>query len=162
MKTLVLMRHASTEPTNENGDKARTLLPEGREQAAAAGQELAGLGLERAIVSTAERTRQTFDALDLDIPAEYQEAVYEGTTETLLQRITETDDDVEGLLVIGHAPTIGLLASDLAHPSNPEEAEQLQSWFPAGTFVTIHLDCSFSELASGRENPTELVSIRRP
>ena len=56
MKRLVLMRHAKTEGHNPEGDRARELLPEGREDAVAVGNQLAELGLQHAMVSTAVRT----------------------------------------------------------------------------------------------------------
>ena len=126
MRRLVLMRHAKTEANNVGGDKARRLKPSGVQDAQEAGRELAGLGLQYALVSTAQRTRETFAALGLDIPAEYQDALYYQGTETMLQRIGETDPEVTGLLVVGHAPTIPSLVAELAYASNRAEADQAQ------------------------------------
>ena len=46
------MRHSKTEGNNPRGDKARELLPRGREDAARIGQELAGI--IREAVATAD------------------------------------------------------------------------------------------------------------
>lgn len=162
MKTLVLMRHAKTEGNNARGDKARELLPRGRDEAAAAGETLASLGLDLGIVSPSQRTRQTFEATGLEIPVEYQDEIYDGSTITLLEQVAETDEDVSGLIVIGHAPTVPMLAAHLFYDQDPHEADQLQSWFPTATFVVLNVDCAWSELRFDAKNPVTLRSIHRP
>ena len=61
---MVVMRHAKAEPYAST-DLARRLTERGRQQAAAAGARLRELGLvpEHAVVSTAERTRMTWDEI---------------------------------------------------------------------------------------------------
>lgn len=162
MKTLVLMRHAKTEGNNPHGDKARELLPRGIEEAHAAGEELASLDLRLGLVSPSQRTRQTFEELGLDIPVEYQDIIYEGRTEDLLHRIAETDDALDSIIMVGHAPTIPMLASHLTYEQNPHQADQLQSWFPAATFAVLDVDCAWSELAFNANNPVALRSVHRP
>lgn len=154
-RRLVLMRHSKTEPNNVGGDKARELLPRGVQDAQDMGKVLAGLGLQYALVSSATRTRQTFAALGLDIPAEYQDALYHDGTETMLQRISETDDAVTGLLVVGHAPTIPSLSAQLSYASNPREADALQCWFPTSAFTEFTFDGSWAEL-----DPDSLGAVR--
>ncbi len=149
------MRHAKTEANNPHGDKARRLMPRGVRESQEAGVELARLGLQYALVSTAQRTRETFAALSLDIPVEFQDALYYSDTETMLQRISETDPDVTGLLVIGHAPTIPSLVAELAYASNPREADQAQCWFPTGAYTSFTLDGEWLDLADG-----DLTGIR--
>lgn len=158
MRRLVLMRHAKTEGNNIRGDHARELVPRGVEDAAQVGRQLSGLGIQYALVSTAMRTRQTFAALGLDVPAEFQDILYHGGTDEMLQRISETDDDVTGLLVVGHAPTIPSLSAQLGYASAPHEADALQCHFPTSALAEFTFEGSWSELT--RDNLEHIKLIR--
>ncbi|AQX16339.1 putative protein [Tessaracoccus sp. O5.2] len=162
MRRLVLMRHAKTEANNPQGDKARRLMPRGVQDAQSAGRELAALGLQYAIVSSSTRTRETFAALGLDIPAEFQDALYYSGTETMLQRIGETDPEVTGLLVIGHAPSIPSLVAELAYASDRSEADQAQCWFPTSAYTTFSVDGDWADLADGDFSIVRLEGTNRP
>lgn len=162
MRRLVLMRHAKTEANNPQGDKARRLMPRGVQDAQEAGRELASLGLQYALVSSSTRTRETFAALGLDIPAEFQDALYHSGTETMLQRIGETDPAVTGLLVVGHAPTIPSLVAELAYASDRREADQAQCWFPTSAYTSFAISGQWSDLADGDFSTVRLEGVTRP
>lgn len=147
MKRLVLMRHAKAEHYNVGGDHDRQLAPRGRADAASAGLALAESGITHAIVSTAARTRETFDCLGLDVTPEYAEWLYHCGTETLLRRIGEVDGAVTGLIVIGHAPTIPGLAAILADSSDPAQADELVGWFPTSAFAEFTFEGTWADLA---------------
>lgn len=155
------MRHAKTESNNPGGDKARELLPRGVQDAQDVGKVISGLGLQYALVSTSARTRQTFAALGLDIPAEYQDALYYDGTTTMLQRISETDDDITGLLVVGHAPTIPDLSAQLGYASSPREADQLQCWFPTSAFAEFTFEGSWADLERDSLSHINLERVER-
>ncbi len=63
MRELVLFRHAKTEPNNAGGDRARELTAGGREAAIRMAERLKAEGVapDLVLVSTAVRTRQTWD-----------------------------------------------------------------------------------------------------
>lgn len=155
------MRHAKTEGNNPGGDHARELTPRGVQDAQEAGKLLATLGLEYALVSTSTRTRQTFAALGLDIPVEFQQALYSDGTETMLQRISETDDAVTGLLVVGHAPTIPGLSAQLSYASAPKEADDLQCWFPTAALAEFTFEGSWADLERDNLGHVSLARIDR-
>ncbi|MCC2594416.1 histidine phosphatase family protein [Tessaracoccus sp. OS52] len=161
MRRLVLMRHAKTESNNPGGDHARELLPRGVQAAQEAGQVLRTLGLQYALVSTATRTRQTFAALGLDIPVEFQAALYHDGAETMLQRISETDDEITGLLVVGHAPTIPALSAQLGYASSPREADQLQCHFPTSAFAEFTFEGSWADLEPDNLEHVRLEQVSR-
>ena len=161
MRRLVLMRHAKTESNNAGGDKARELTPRGVQDAQEAGVELRELGIDHALVSTAQRTRQTFAALGLDVPAEFQDALYYDGTDTMIQRISEMPDDVEALLVIGHAPTIPSLVAQLAYASNSSAADEAQCHFPTSTFSSFTFEGGWDSLADGDFGHVRLDGIQR-
>lgn len=161
MRRLVLMRHAKTEGNNPGGDHARELLPRGVQAAQEAGVELRRLGLQYALVSTATRTRQTFAALGLDIPVEYQDVLYHDGSETMLQRISETDDAVTGLLVVGHAPTIPSLSAQLGYASSPRESDDLQCRFPTSAFAEFTFEGSWADLEPYNLGHVKLERVTR-
>lgn len=162
MKRLVLMRHAKTEGHNADGDRARELLPRGREDAAAVGNQLADLGLQQALVSTATRTRQTFEALGLAIPAEFHEVLYTEGPDTMLQRISETEEDVTGLLVIAHEPAIPRLAAQLGYASNRAEADAMQCSFPPASFVEFTFEGQWADLERDNLDHISFSRVERP
>lgn len=162
MPRLVLMRHAKTEANNPGGDKARQLTPRGIQDAQEAGVALRELGIDHALVSTAVRTRETFAHLGLDVPVEFQDALYEDGTDTMIQRISEMDDDVEALVVIGHAPTIPSLVAELAYASNRHAADQAQCHFPTATYTAFTFDGRWADLADRDFSAVRLDGIVRP
>ncbi len=162
MKRLVLMRHAKTEGHHPDGDRARELTPRGREDAAAVGDELADMGLQHAMVSTAVRTRQTFEATGLAIPAEFQEVFYTDGPETMLQRISETEEDVTGLLVIAHEPVIPRLAAQLGYASDKSESDALLCSFPPASFVEFTFEGEWADLEPDNLEHLSLQRVERP
>ncbi len=161
MKRLVLMRHAKTEGYHPDGDRARELTPRGRDDSAAVGDQLAELGLQYAMVSTAMRTRQTFEALGLAIPAEFHEVFYTDGPETMLQRISETDPDITGLLVIAHEPVLPRLAAQLGYASNREESDALLCSFPAASFVEFTFEGEWADLDAENIEHLSLQRVER-
>lgn len=156
------MRHAKTEGHNADGDRARELLPRGRTDAAAVGDQLADLGLQHALVSTAMRARQTFESLGLAIPAEFQEVLYSEGQDTMLQRISETDEDVKGLLVIAHEPVLPRLAAELGYASNRAEADAMQCSFPPASFVEFTFEGQWADLERDNLEHISLSRVERP
>lgn len=161
MKRLVLMRHAKTEGHNPDGDRARELLPRGVEDSAAVGNELADAGLQYAMVSTAVRTRQTFEALGLAIPAEFHEVFYTDGPEVMLQRISETDEDVTGLLIIAHEPVIPRLASQLGYASNRAESDALLCSFPPASYAEFTFEGEWADLEPDNLEHLSLQKVER-
>lgn len=159
MRTLILLRHAQAENNNPMGDKARQLSPRGRQEAAEVGVQLRAKGVGHALVSSAARARETFECLGLDAPAEFMEALYLGGTETLRQRIGEVPDEVDVLLVVGHAPAIPSLSAELAYASAPREADQLQCWFPTAAYSEFTFEGSWDALED--EESMRLAGVRR-
>lgn len=161
MKRLILMRHAKTESDNPGGDKARRLLPRGVQEAQEAGVALAELGVDYALVSSAVRTRETFAALGLKAPVEYQDALYYSDPELVLQRISETDESVSSLLVLGHSPTMPALTARLAYASDRAAADQAQCWFPTATYSVFSIAGSWLDLDPDVETGVRLEQIVR-
>lgn len=162
MKRLVLMRHAKTEGHNPGGDRVRELLPRGVEDSAAVGAELASSGLQYAMVSAAARTRQTFEAMGLAIPAEFLEVFYTDGPTVMLQRISETEEDVTGLLVIAHEPVIPRLASQLGYASDKEASDALLCSFPPASYAEFTFEGDWADLELENLEHLSLKRVERP
>lgn len=124
---LILWRHAEAhqlredQPFDAELDLQRALTPKGERQAQRMAQWLNQRLAEstRILVSPAQRTQQTAQALERPfrtVPA----LAPDGSVHGLLQAV-RWPDAAEPVLVIGHQPTLGLVASHLL-------AGQAQAW----------------------------------
>lgn len=127
-RTLVLLRHAKAEPF-AGSDAERPLAVRGRQQAMTVGEELqaTGVRLDAALVSTAVRTRQTWDLLSsrlVDAPEpELLEDLYDATARTALALVQGIDPSVRTAIVVGHEPVMSTLAALLADADSPAAAQ---------------------------------------
>jgi phosphohistidine phosphatase len=145
MERLILFRHAearSRAPGQSDFD--RPLSEAGRFDAALMGRVLAGAGYapDRALVSAALRTRQTWEALSAAFPdAREQESksLYNATAEQVARAAQAAGRDVGTLMVIGHNPGLQLYGLSLA-ASGSAGARRLDDSFPTATAAVFVLD----------------------
>lgn len=163
-RTLVLMRHAKAEAFAAS-DQERPLAPAGRRQAVAAGESLAAAGLQpdAALVSSAVRTRQTWELLASRLGRaplpEVRDDLYDATARTALDVLRTVDDAVVTLLVVGHEPVMSslslLLAAGGDRREGPGDVElagdlgQVRLGIPTATRCVLTLDGDWSDLAPG-------------
>lgn len=121
MKRLILMRHAKSDWSFEQADFDRPLNPRGRRAAPALGTWLRAQGAlpDQVLCSSAARTRETLDLLDLDAPTHFDRALYLAEPDRMLDALRHAKGDC--VLMLGHNPGIGQLAHDLlrAAPTHP-------------------------------------------
>jgi phosphohistidine phosphatase len=111
---LILWRHAEAELLREGGDDlARELTPKGERQAQRMAQWLNHrlAATTRVLVSPAARARQTAAALERE-PRIVAALAPEATTEALLVA-ARWPRSAEPVLIVGHQPSLGLLAARL-------------------------------------------------
>jgi len=121
MKSLLLLRHGKSDwDADYVGDHERPVAGKGRKAAARVGKFLNRTGQvpDLVICSTALRTRQTLQiAAETgkwpSVEVEYDKTIYLAGYETLLGRIADIPDSVECAMLVGHEPTISLLAGQL-------------------------------------------------
>ncbi len=154
-RRLVIMRHAQAEPYAES-DKARKLRASGRAEAEAAGRFFAdnGLDIDRALVSSAARTKETWEQLraagGFDVEAQFDDALYNSDVDTVLTVLRACPDDVRTLLYLGHNPCAAYLASILDDGgADPDAMRGLLTGFPPAAFAVFEVPGSWSELAPG-------------
>ncbi len=160
---LLLLRHARAVAAGGDeyaADRERALSPGGRLDAGAMGARLRGRALspQRALVSTALRTRETFDLLRPFAPDEpratFHDALYLAPPGTLLAMLREQDEAPGGLMLVGHNPGLHELALLLTGGD-----ERLQAGLPTCMLVLLGFDGAWSGLAP---RGARLLEVLRP
>lgn len=139
-KTLLLMRHAKSDWDDAIlDDFDRPLAERGRLAAPATGREIArrGWAPDAALVSSAIRTRQTWELVATHLPrsvaVNYDRTIYEAPARRILDAVHKTPEAVTTLLVIGHNPGLEDLSVLLAAPDSDRDAlARLTEKFPTG------------------------------
>jgi phosphohistidine phosphatase len=120
MKTLLIMRHAKTQPDAPNGDHARELTGRGRRDATTIGLYISSLvGTPDAIVtSDATRALETAELVatscQFTSPLTVEPGVYGAAAAELAEIVRQFPDTAACVLLVGHNPgmhdLIGLLS----------------------------------------------------
>ena len=146
------MRHAKAEQSGPS-DFERQLSDRGVLDATEAGRWLAGRGVQPdlALVSAAVRTEQTWEAVDRgggwNLEAALEEALYEAGSESALDLLRETEDHVATLVVVGHNPTMALLAALLDDGQGDDDAgNELAFGFPTSALAVFDYDGRWADL----------------
>jgi len=150
MHRLILMRHAQAEPTAPSGgDKARALSAIGRGEADLMGRALAERGLkpDLALVSTAERTRQTWgrmhDALG-DVEVREEAGLYNAAADAIRRFVEASEEEAGCLLVLAHNPGVHVLAVEylVESAASPAVVDRLSGGFPTGAAALFSVDAA--------------------
>jgi phosphohistidine phosphatase len=156
MKTLYLLRHAhSTSAASPEEDFARSLSPQGTEDAKAVGIFMRSQDMHPDFVlsSSALRTTQTAQLVfgkKIDVPNRFDSNLYHASAETLFAEICSTDDSYRRLLVVAHNPGVANLAYTLG---------RVEKYAPA-TLCVFTAQCpSWSEFPPGA---AKLVKVFTP
>jgi phosphohistidine phosphatase len=144
MRTLILFRHAKAVRAHEaDSDEARGLTGRGRREAALAGaaMEDAGLKPKLALVSSAQRTRETaeFGLQNFKLETQFEDALYHAALEGIWDAFTASE--VESVVVVGHNPGIGELVSMLVHQAHDGSklAREFSGHFPTAAFAAFEI-----------------------
>ncbi len=133
MRQLVLLRHAKAAADSSTGeDVDRPLAPRGRADAPATAKALADAGADPQIVlvSTAKRTRETWElASPAFRPAtvHFLDQLYLAPADMILRLAEEAN--AERVMVVAHNPGLHELAGRLAHRMNALES-RVRAKFP--------------------------------
>jgi phosphohistidine phosphatase len=150
---LLLLRHAkSSWDDSQLDDHDRPLAERGRRAAEDVGARLreSGLAPDLVLCSTATRTRQTLELLDLEQPAvRFEDRLYGADAEELLEVVRELPEEAGAVLVIGHNPGMHDLALRLAAAASGPEADHLRERFPTAALAVFESDGGWAELAAG-------------
>jgi phosphohistidine phosphatase len=133
-RTLLILRHASAAMEPGTLDSERPLTPMGQTEATRAGRRIAAFDPGQVLCSPALRTRQTWERISAELTTqpkiEFEPMIYQATADALRELISQTDDDVSTLLLIGHNPAVHELAWTLLGDQAPQH-------FPPASLVAV-------------------------
>ncbi|MCX2971287.1 histidine phosphatase family protein [Streptomyces sp. TRM70308] len=154
-RRMVLLRHAKAD-WPDVPDHERPLADRGRKDAPAAGGWLAAQEIhpELALCSTAARTRETWKLVVPQLPRRprtvYEERVYDASPGELISVVTEVDDDVRDLILIGHNPGMQNLAEILTGSADEEAARRMaERGFPTSAMAVLTVNGTWKSVEPG-------------
>jgi phosphohistidine phosphatase len=140
---LLLLRHAKSEKGEPGmSDRDRALNARGCKDAPRIGEYIAHHGLQpdRALVSGARRTRETWERLATVLPApppvSYVEALYNAGPDAIVD-VIKGARSAHSLLVIGHNPGLHDAARLLIATGDVDARERLNEGLPTAGLVVI-------------------------
>jgi phosphohistidine phosphatase len=167
-RQLLLLRHAKSSWDDPGlADHDRPLAPRGHKALKKIAQHVSSSGMapELVLCSSARRAVQTLDgisaALPAQVPVSVEDRLYAADPEDLLARLRAVDDDVHGVLMIGHNPGMEDLAVHLVGDGDRALREELASGFPTAALATLTLPGSWRELGAGTARLEGFVVPRR-
>ena len=141
---LMLLRHAKSEKAEPGmSDRDRGLTQRGRGDAQRMGAYMAHHAFipDRSIVSSARRTRETWECLATAFsappPVSYDDRLYNAGPDALLAVIREADRSARTQLVIGHNPGLHEIARRLIAAGDVEARERLNEGLPTAGLAVI-------------------------
>lgn len=145
---LILTRHAkSAWDTPAPSDHARPLNKRGRKSAIALGAWLRGKGYvpDQIISSSALRTRETNDLMELGAPASFDERLYLAPSDMMFQVLSEATQP--SVLILGHNPGIAAFAYSLS--KTPASHPRFDD-YPTGATLVLDFEIeSWADLCWG-------------
>jgi phosphohistidine phosphatase len=144
MLRLMLLRHAKAERSRPGErDHSRTLADRGRRDAPTLGAYIARHGLtpDAALVSTAARTRETWDLVAGELkdlpPVTIDPRLYDAGPDDILAAVRDVSPKVDTLLVVGHNPGLHELAVMLVASGDHDLRQKLDEAFPTSALAVI-------------------------
>ena len=168
MRRLSLLRHAKADSDDPSVDDFyRPLSGRGRRSAEAMGRYLAdyGASFDLILASPAQRVGETLKGLAeggwRGGAARFERSIYLAGAQDLLAMAKDVPDTVQSLLLVGHNPAIGVLASLLAREDGSAMRAALSSKYPTGTLAELELDVpGWKDIAPGCGRLTAFVTPR--
>lgn len=151
MQRLILLRHAKAERSALSGeDFDRPLAERGRADAKLMGKVLADAGLtpDLALVSSAMRTRQTWEeasrAFGREIETRADKRLYLASSTAMRTMVEDLEGQHGTLILVGHNPGIHQLALHLLieGAAAPSTIARVTSKFPTASAVAFEMDAA--------------------
>jgi phosphohistidine phosphatase len=140
-RTLLLLRHAKSDYPDGVVDHDRPLAPRGIREAGLAGDWIRAnvATVDAVLCSTATRTRQTLARSGIEADVRFEDDLYDSAPGTVLRLINGVADDVRTLLVVGHEPTMSMLALGLGDGdgSDPAAVDRIATKFPTSSIAVL-------------------------
>lgn len=152
-RRLVIVRHAKAE-TFAPSDDQRSLTDRGRADARLLGEWLAteGIDPDAAYVSTALRTRETWDGVAAgagwSLEPVYDGGLYDTDEEGALDIVRAVPAETGTVVVIGHNPTVGMLVALLDDGEGEATGAVAAGTFPTSTAAVFDVLDDWAELGA--------------
>ena len=162
-RQLILFRHAKSDWPDVPDDE-RPLAKRGRRDAPKMGRWLHEHGYqpEVVVVSTARRTRQTWDLVAPELggtPAvRFEPRAYEASALTLLYLIQELPSRYQTALLIAHNPGLSELASNLAAATVTDNGPRPRISLPTAAVAVFEFRGDWPALTPGHARLTSLIT----
>lgn len=166
MRSLMLLRHTKSAWPDGIEDHDRPLAKRGLQAGPVMGNYMAREGLlpDFAIVSTARRTRQSWELVQpcLAEPIlNFDARIYEAPAGAILDVIHETASDIDTLLLVGHNPGLQELALVLIGEADGDNLIRLREKYPTGGLAVIKFDVAdWTQLSAGTGKLERFVTPR--
>lgn len=148
---LVIVRHAKSSWKTNEPDLTRPLSGRGTRDAVVAGQLLAGLDLDLALISPAARAQQTWQCLQMGGAGAREvrtcDELYHAFTSGVIDVLGQLDPAATRVLLVGHEPTVSDLVLTLTTPSSLGEV--IADKFPTSGVAVLSHDGAWSDLRPG-------------
>ena len=171
-RRLLLMRHAKAEHETAT-DHDRRLSPRGRRDARAAGVLLGERGDVPALVmvSTSQRTRDTWAGVLaglVDGPGGGQEpeawfdrSLYDEGPRAVVELVGAVEDTVSSVLVVGHNPTISMVAAALSDgAADPALEQAVVKGLPTAAIACFDVPVPWRDVNAGQLRLTDVDKPR--
>ena len=164
MHRLHLLRHAKSNRDEGVEDKERPLARRGRDASRRIGETLqAGIGaVDLVLCSSSLRTRETAALVLAKFKPKpkilFEDGIYLAGPKALLRRLTELEESIGSVLVIGHNPGLHELAIALAAPGSPDYRALTGGKFPTGARASFDIEGSWASLDKSRHRLADYVT----
>ena len=176
-RKLVLLRHAKS-AWPDVPDHERPLARRGQRDAPVMGRWLRAAGHmpDQVLCSTARRARETWQlaqaGLEATPPASFDDGVYHGSAEQLLDMIRRAPPAAKTLLIVGHDPAIAELALRLTATTSPAHMgavsdaapaailDRMRAKFPTAAIAVFEFAGNWDQLGPGTARLTHFVTPR--
>jgi phosphohistidine phosphatase len=158
------MRHATARSHAET-DHARELTKQGAAEAHEVARMLAAAGIrpDRAVVSDADRARQTWMALEEECgrcEVAYDASLYSASAETVLEVLRLLPEESRVAAYVGHNPVAEYVAAVLSDgEGDPDAMRELIRGMRPATAAVFEVPRSWADLAPGS---ARLLRVFRP
>jgi len=157
MKTLYIMRHPQKDEKSSSDDFFVTLTPQGEIDAKNVAQKLFHKGVKPDLIVSSPSLRTEITSmilstqLDINKSVVYNEVLYQGYLEELIESLNFTFHTIDTLLLVGHNPLLSNLANHfVGYKDKMQMGEVLKVEFNTSSWVDID------------ENNAKLAEIIKP
>ncbi|MDI7862398.1 histidine phosphatase family protein [Rhizobiaceae bacterium n13] len=146
MRRILFLRHAKSARPEGVADHDRPLAPRGNRAAPLIGSYMASNGLipDLVLVSTALRTRQTWELVRKELPQAVPErdepGLYEASAQKMVIFIRATNPAVHTLMLVGHNPGTEDAARLITGGGEPDALSRLSQKYPTAGLAVVAFD----------------------